>query len=119
MEAEYSALSASMRVLIPIREMLLEFEKYVDVPPHFRSVDSSISTTVHEDNNGALMLATEHRITTRTKHYNIKWHHFWDHVRNGNIQVVRVPTQEQCADYFTKGLVREVFERCRAMNQGW
>ena len=119
MEAEYSALSASMRVLIPIREMLLEFEKYVDVPAHFRSVDSSISTTVHEDNNGALMLATEHRITTRTKHYNIKWHHFWDHVRNGNIQVVRVPTQEQCADYFTKGLVREVFERCRAMNQGW
>lgn len=119
MEAEYTALSTSMRVLIPIREMLLEFIRHVQIPSRFDTVNSSIQTTVHEDNSGALTLATKHRITTRTKHYNIKWHHFWDEVRSGNIQVVRVPTHEQCADYLTKGLVREVFERCRAMNQGW
>ena len=119
MEAEYGALSASMRVLIPLRQMLLEFIRHVRIPKTFTSVQNKITTTVHEDNNGALALATKHQVTNRTKHYNIKWHFFWDEVAKGNIEIVRVPTQDQCADYLTKGLVRDVFERCRALNQGW
>ena len=118
-EAEYSALSSSMRILIPLRHMLLELIKHVRIPPPFGTVQSLVRTTVHEDNTSALTLATNHQITNRTCHYNVKWHFFWDEIRSGRIQIVKVPTQEQCADYLTKGLVREVFERCRAFNQGW
>ena len=118
-ESEYSALSSSMRILLPIRQMLLEFVQHVRIPQNFGTVGSLISTTVHEDNSSALMLATEHRITNRTRHYNVKWHFFWDQVKDGHVKVVKVPTQDQCADYLTKGLVREVFERCRRLNQGW
>ena len=75
--------------------------------------NSTIRSIAHEDNSSALSLATDQRITSRTRHYAVKWHFFWEHVRNGTIEVVKVPTTDQCADYLTKGLVREVFERCR------
>ena len=118
-EAEYAALSASMRILLPVRSMLLEFIHSVDIPPRFGNAQSFVRTTVHEDNSSALTLAREHRITSRTRHYNVKWHFFWDQIRNGNVEIVQVPSAEQCADYLTKGLPREVFERCRRQNQGW
>ena len=117
-EAEYSALSSSMRVLLPLRLMLLEFIRFVRVPPAFGNVQSHIRTTVHEDNSSAFTLATEHRITSRTRHYNVKWHFFCDQIRNGNVNIIRIPSAEQCADYLTKGLPRDVFENCRTRNQG-
>ena len=118
-EAEYSALSSSMRVLLPLRLMLLEFIRFVRIPPQFGNAQTHVRTTVHEDNSSAYTLATEHRITSRTRHYNVKWHFFWDEIRNGNVKIIRVPSAEQLADYLTKGLTREAFEQCRAANQGW
>ena len=118
-ESEYAALSASMRVLLPLRSMLLEFIKFVSIPPAFGNAQTFVRTTVHEDNSSALALATNHQITSRTRHYNVKWHFFWDHIRNGNVRILKVSTIEQCADYLTKGLAREIFERCRELNQGW
>ena len=119
-EAEYSALSQSMRSLLPIREQLIEFNGIVDVPSSLlQSSDIIVHTTVHEDNNNALMLATSQRITSRTKYYATKWHFFWEKVKRGIVKVVKVPSDEQCADYFTKGLVRDLFEKCRKHVQGW
>jgi hypothetical protein len=56
-------------------------------------------------------LATNQRITAHTtKYFHVKWHHFWYAVTAGDIPAVKVSTQDQLADYFTKGLPREVFE---------
>ena len=118
-ESEYSALSQNMRVLLPIRDILLEFVQIVKIPSNLHSVNNTINTTVHEDNSSALLLATNQRITSRTRYYNVKWHFFWDHVKKGNIKVVKVASADQCADYLTKGLVIVIFERCRKLNQGW
>ena len=50
------------------------------------------------------------------------WHHFWSmigkHIDN-KVEAHKVTTQDQRADYLTKGLPREVFERNRKDNQGW
>ena len=117
-ESEYSALSQSMRVLLPLRSQLIELLTEIGMSATMLG-SSTIRSIAHEDNSSALSLATDQRITSRTRHYAVKWHFFWEHVRNGTIEVVKVPTADQCADYLTKGLVREVFERCRRLSQGW
>ena len=108
-----------MGVLLPLQLMLLEFIKFVSIPPAFGNAQTFVRMTVHEDNSSALALATHHQITSRTRHYNVKWHFFWDQIRNDNVQILKVSTTEQCADYLTKGLAQEIFERCQELNQGW
>ena len=105
-----------MRQLIPIRLLIIEL---MGVLGPRELLMSSISCTVFEDNNGALALATNQRITARTKYFHVKWHHFWYAVTSGDIHVVKVSTQDQLADYLTKGLPREVFEHIRRLVQGW
>jgi hypothetical protein len=116
LESEYSALSASMRTLLPLRDLLSEVSSALDLPPNFKS---TIRCRVFEDNNGALLLATKQRITNRTKYFLVKWHFFWHHVRNGDVEVLKIATTDQLADYLTKGLNRETFERIRKLAQGW
>ena len=93
-ESEYAALSASMRVLLPLRSMLLEFIKFVSIPPAFGNAQTFVRTTVHEDNSSALALATNHQITSRTRHYNVKWHFFWDQIKNRYVRASKVLTQD-------------------------
>ena len=116
LEAEYSALSAAMRTLLPLRSMLIEIVAGLSLPYTFVS---TIKCQVFEDNNGALLLATNQRITNRTKYFQVKWHFFWAQVRDGTVHIVKVDTKEQWADILTKGLNREGFERVRQLIQGW
>ena len=116
LEAEYSALSAAMRTLIPLRYMLVELVSILLLPAIFKS---TIRCRVFEDNNGALLLATKQRITNRTKYFLVKWHFFWSHVQSGEIDIEKIDTKEQWADYLTKGLNRETFEYIRKLVQGW
>jgi hypothetical protein len=116
LEAEYSALSSAMRTLLPLRAMLIELINGLQLPD---TLTSTVKCRVFEDNNGALLLATNQRITNRTKYFQVKWHFFWAHVRDGTIAIIKVDTQEQWADMLTKGLNRESFERVRRLVQGW
>ncbi len=116
LKAEYSALSSAMRTLLPLRTMLLEIVAAVKLPNTFTS---TIKCQVFEDNNGALLLAVNQRITNRTKYFQVKWHFFWQHVRDGTVAIVKVDTQDQWADFLTKGLNCESFERVRKLVQGW
>ncbi|KAI2498513.1 hypothetical protein MHU86_15973 [Fragilaria crotonensis] len=116
LEAEYSALSSAMRTLLPLRTMLIELINGLQLPD---TLTSTVKCRVFEDNNGALLLATNQRITNRTKYFQVKWHFFWAHVRDGTIAIIKVDTQEQWADMLTKGLNRESFERVRRLVQGW
>jgi hypothetical protein len=123
-EAEYYALSHAMRSVIPIRELTLEVLSHLDLPKNLQTVAKSLTTTIHEDNNSALTLATKQQVTSRTKHYLVKWHFFWSHVKSesnpdGTIEVKHVDTKFQKADYLTKGLTKDLFENCRRLNQGW
>ena len=93
--SEYSALSASMRTLLPLRDLLGEICKELTLSPDFKS---TIHCRVFEDNNGALLLATKQRITNRTKYSLVKWHFFWQHVCNGDVDMLKIATTDQLAD---------------------
>ena len=74
---------------------------------------------VFEDNSGALELVKVPKMRPRTKHINIKYHHFREFDRKGLITVFAVPTTEQLADIFTKALPRDSFSNLRRSILGW
>ena len=118
LEAEYAALSGALRVVLPITNIINQLTTVIETPEGFETVFHS-GCIVFEDNAGALSLATNQRVTSRTKYFNVKWHHFWQFVNDGTIVIEKIPTTDQLADYLTKGLTREVFVRLRKIVQGW
>ena len=118
-ESEYYSLSQSMRALLPIKRLLSEFMTKVEIPANLQSVDRVVHATTHEDNTSALSLATEQRLTNRTRHYHCRWHFFWQSVQENVVEVVYCTTAEQDADYLTKPLVYNVFIANRLRVQGW
>jgi hypothetical protein len=116
-EAEYIALSQSMRELIPLRRLLLEIVTEMKLPG---VQDSVVKSTVFEDNNGAIATATAVKMTPRTKHIAVKYHFFKSHVNDGNgITLAKIDTNLQKADIFTKGLASQKFAEIRKLLCGW
>ncbi len=68
---------------------------------------------VFEDNSGALELARLSKICPRTKHINVVYHRFCEHVRKGLIKIFPVSTKDQIADIFTKLSAQNDFQRHR------
>ena len=77
LEAEYVALSMAMRELVPLRRLIGEIRDKTDTSLSHKTL---MNSTVFEDNNGALGLATSPKITPRTKHIAIKYNWFRSHV---------------------------------------
>ena len=72
-----------------------------------------------EDNSGALELVRLPKMQPRTKHINVKFHHFREYVTNSIISIHAVTTQQQLADIFTKPLGVELLTRFRKAILGW
>jgi hypothetical protein len=72
-----------------------------------------------EDNEGALEMARSPKMRPRTKHINVKYHHFRDAVTRGDIVVCPIDTKYQQADIFTKPLAEKSFIYLRGLIMGW
>ena len=113
-EAEYIALSQSLREVIPLITVLDEInEKF---PIH--KPTPVIHCKVWEDNNGAISLAQSQKFSPRTKHISIKYHHFRERVNKGIISIHHIDTKEQTADIFTKPLDESLFIHLRKKFNG-
>ena len=135
MEAEYVALSQSMRDLIPIRQILQEIMTIVfDVKPtivyqshskafadvHAGTATSNIEqSTVYEDNHACLKFARMAQLSPQTKHIGIPYHWFRAKVESLDIRIEPIATNKQLADQFTKGLSQVPFEISRRIILGW
>jgi len=115
-EAEYIALSTAMREVIPLLRLMTEAKEY-GVPIDVRQ--SHIYCKVFEDNSGALEMAKAPKFRPRTKHINIKYHHFLEHVASGLLRLHAVSTEQQIADVFTKPLAEGLFHNHRKTIMGW
>jgi hypothetical protein len=58
------------------------------------------------------------KMRPRTKHLNIKYHHFREEVRKGVISIYHTTTEDQRADIFTKPLPEASFIKFREMIMG-
>jgi hypothetical protein len=72
-----------------------------------------------EDNMGALELSSVPKMRPRTKHINLVYHHFRDYVRNGEVIVHPISTDDQLADMLTKPLDQNTFQRLRRVLLHW
>ena len=100
-EAEYIALSQSMREIISIREILREIQTFV----MSRKSKKLTKSTVYKDNESCLKFATMTKIFPRTKHIAILYHFFNTKVIEVEIAVIGVSTTDHLAYQFTKGLI--------------
>ncbi|EJK77403.1 hypothetical protein THAOC_00765, partial [Thalassiosira oceanica] len=114
-EAEYIALSQSLRDVIPIMELMIEL-KNRGFPVYCTS--PIVHCKTFEDNSGALELGTLPKMRPRTKHINICYHHFREHVRKGYININAIGTENQTADILTKNLPQNLFVRHRKSTCG-
>ena len=115
-EAELTALSQSMREPMPTKDMALEMVESARMKkmPTFRT-----HSTVFEDNNGALALATAPKIAPRSKHFAVKHWFFKEHVSRGTTKTVKVDAKKQKVDILTKALPIKDFASARHLLCGW
>jgi hypothetical protein len=84
--------------VIPLINLANEFKErgllFFSNPP-------KIHCKLFEDNSGAIKIANGPKIHTRTKHSNIKYHHFHDYVETKDIYINKIDTADQPADMLT------------------
>jgi hypothetical protein len=104
-EAEYIALSQAMREVLPII-WLMEEAKQIGIP--VLNATPKVHCKVFEDNAGAIEIATVPKMRPRTKHLNIKYHHFREEVRKGTVSISHTRTEDQIADIFTSPCLKHL-----------
>ena len=115
-EAEYSSLSSSLKVFLPLKKLIQEMVSKIESPP---VKNITVHANVFEDNQSAYFLATNQKITSRTKYFLAKWHWFWDAYNKKEFSIVKCPTDKMLADYLTKAQPKVTFETNRLAVQGW
>jgi hypothetical protein len=118
MESEYTALSMALRAAIP----LIAVTKAVTKGLAFtRDQILTFKATVHEDNQGAIILANLEpgRHTPRSKFYALRLHWFRSWLKPNQIEIIFISTKLQKADYLTKPLQSMPFAVNRKLSMGW
>jgi hypothetical protein len=110
---EYKALSHSTREVIPLMDLM-------DEAAGLGIIDKGCIRMVHwkvfEDNTGANEIARLPKMRPRTKHLNVKYHHFRDQVAKERVTIHAVPTEEQVADMLTKPVPVQLLEmHCKVL----
>ncbi len=106
-------MSMSLRDVIPVMNLIAEMKKQ-----DFQVICTQpyIYCKVFEDNSGTLQLAQLPKFCPRTKHINVCYHHFHEHICKGLITIFPINTKDQIADALTKDLTQNDFtHHCKYM----
>ena len=76
-------------VLLPIIDIIKALVSNTNSIEDFEAVELNQSL-LYEDNNGAYTVATNCRVTSRTKYFNVKWHYFWQFVHDKTLKVKKI-----------------------------
>ena len=88
---------------------------------HLKQQSVEFLAAVHEDNQGAMLLANLEpgRHTIRSKFYALKLHWFRHWKEAMGFEVVYIDTLKQKADFLTKAMPAASFETNRKLSMGW
>lgn len=100
-EAEYIGLSETSKEAVYLRNFLTElgFQELADV-------------VIFIDNLGAQKLAENPIFHARSKHIDVRHHFIREVLKNNQVKIKHVPTEDMTADLLTKGLPKPKHDRC-------
>ena len=102
--------------LLPLKSLINEVIEHLGIDsekPKFLS-----SSTIYEDKNGSMVVATSPRMNPTSKQIDVKYHWFMQHV--GKVFVIqKIDSENLKADISTKGLQGQIFVRIRKLICGW
>ena len=106
------ALYHYVRALIPLKRLIQEVIKNLGIDSeNLKFVSRS---TIYEDNNRSIVVATSPRMTPTSKQIAVKYHWFREHI--GKEFVIRkIESENLKADFFTKVLQGQIFVRIRRL----
>jgi hypothetical protein len=103
--------------LLPLQRILNDIENHGFItltaakPTDQIGVSNLPPSKVFEDNTAFITLATtDMQFKPHTKHISIKYHHFHEQARTGILEIVKVGTNKNLADIFTKPLGKRKFQ---------
>ena len=109
-------LSHSVGALLPLESLIKEVIDNLGIDSeNLKFVSSS---TIYEDNNGSIVVATSPRMNPSSKHIAVKYHWFRQHVVKEFV-IQKIKSGNRKADIFTKGLQGQIFVRIRKLLCGW
>jgi hypothetical protein len=104
-EAEYIALTDSFKEALWLQSLLAEISRSLVAP-----------TTMFEDNQSAMKLASNKVHSSRTKHIDVRFHFVRNAVSDGKVILQYCPTETMTADILTKSLGKILHARhCHGM----
>ncbi len=113
------------RELLPLRHLAAELHK---IGLFTSPLDKSFSTTktstleatnIYEDSASCVVLAYSEGNNVCTKQISLKWHRFKDHIKAGDIKVIKIDTNLNWTDILTQPLCRVKHESFRKFIMGW
>ena len=102
MEAELMAISAANQEALWIRKFLENV-----------GYQQTSATILHEDNQSCIKFVYGTKYSPSTKHIGVRYYFIRDSIKNNDIQVKYLPTDQMTADIFTKALPTVKFEKHR------
>jgi hypothetical protein len=105
-EAEYTALFSATLECVYIRQVMNDLGIKYD------------TTTIHEDNQPAIHIASNPVTSGNSKHFDVRCHYVRDKVEDGMIEIKYLETGSMVADMMTKALDRVKFEKHRTTTLG-
>lgn len=101
-EAEYNALNTAAGVVMYLRGILSDLGTPQESP-----------TVIYTDSQSAIAIAEADTIPKRSKHIEVRYHYIRSLIQRGFIQLRYVPSADNAADFFTKGLTKDTFVKHR------
>lgn len=103
--AEYVALSEAVTDVNFMRDMVKEVF-FIDIHKPVK---------IYEDNSGALIIAKYGNFSKNSRHIEVQYHFVNENYVDGNIDIIKIETENNLADIFTKSLGRPKFEKFREL----
>jgi hypothetical protein len=105
-----------MREIIPLMEFMKEATEN-GISINVRNM--AIHCKIYEDNSFIIELAKVPNMRLCTKHLNIKYHHFHQHVQSGLLSSDIIEMEDHITDMSPKPLNETVFPCHRKQINGW
>ena len=96
----------SVRALLPLKSIIKEVIENLGIDSEILKF-LSIST-IYDDNNVAIVVATSPRVNPTSNHIVVKYHWFRQHVGKEFV-IWKIESENQKADIFTKALQGQIF----------